>query len=119
MPPAAAIGANPVAAPIGNPVGAPAAGPGETELDKVSARLDEISIIETEEQKKRLEEFLGVKGRIGELAGDEEDFEKVVYRHIRFFHGLSESYKTNFRFVNSARATGAWSTVCVTAPRAP
>ena len=84
MPPAAAIGGNPVAAPIGNPVGvgAPAAGPGETELDKVSARLDEISIIETEEQKKRLEEFLGVKGRIGELAGDEEDFEKVEYPQI-------------------------------------
>ena len=77
MPPAAAIGANPVAAPIGNPEAA-TAGPKETELDKVSARLDEISIIETEEQKKRLEEFLGVKGRIGELAGDEEDFEKVT-----------------------------------------
>ena len=37
-------------------------------MEAVSARLDEISIIETtEEQKKRLEEFLGVKGRIGEL----------------------------------------------------
>ena len=87
MPPAAAIGANPVAAPIGNPVRVPAAGPGETELDKVSARLDEISIIETEEQKKRLEEFLGVKGRIGELAGDEEDFEKVEYTQNLLFHG--------------------------------
>ena len=82
MPPAVAIGANPVAAPPGNPAAAPA-GPKETELDKVSARLDEISIIETEEQKKRLEEFLGVKGRIGELAGDEEDFEKVKSYHKR------------------------------------
>ena len=48
-------------------------------VEAVSARLDEISIIETtEEQKKRLEEFLGVKGRIGELKeGDEDDFEKI------------------------------------------
>ena len=82
MPPAVAIGANPVAAPLGIPEAAPA-GPKETELDKVSARLDEISIIETEEQKKRLEQFLGVKGRIGELAGDEEDFEKVDTLRIR------------------------------------
>ena len=117
MPPAAAIGANPVAAPIGNPEAAPE-GPKETELDKVSARLDEISIIETEEQKKRLEEFLGVKGRIGELAGDEEDFEKVTSLDFKN-HLTKYKFAPSFRFVNSVQAMVAWSTVSVTALQAP